>query len=497
MGSKGLPALGGVQGQSPWPFFLLVFLTCVRLAVAAWTPLAPDEAYYWVWSRCLAPGFVDHPPMVALWIRAGTALLGNTELGVRLLGPLATAAGTVLLWRAAEDLLPGRRAGLPAAVLANATLLFGAGAATMTPDTPLLFFWTLALFGLGRVLATGGAGWWGLVGVAAGLAMASKYTAVLLVPSVLVWLLAVPSLRPWLRRPGPWLGVLAGLVMFAPVLGWNATHDWASFVRQGGRVGEWQPGRALQFFGELLGGQIGLATPLLAVLFGAGIVAAVRRAWRTRDPGWTLLAALLAVPSLVFLQHALGDRVQANWPSLMYPQAAIAAAGLTGGWLRLRAPAVGFGVLVTCVVWVQAIWAPARVPFPWDFTLLRLGGWASMAQGVAAQARAEGAAYVVADNYGIAAELAWHLPPDIPVLALDARWRWFALPDARGFIAGRTGLMVRSDRLADQPHLADFTQADRLGLIARARDGMVAERVRLYRVVGRAGDEPIVVLPRR
>ena len=367
----------------------------------------------------------------------------------------------------------------------------------MTPDTPLLFFWTLALFGLGRVLATGRAGWWGLVGVAAGLAMASKYTAVLLAPAVLIWLLAVPSLQPWLRRPGPWLAVLAALAVFAPVLGWNATHDWASFRpsgRQGGRLAA-RP--RLQFIGELVGGQIGLATPLLAVLFGAGIVAAVRRAWRTRDPGWTLLAALLAVPSLVFLQHALGDRVQANWPSLMYPQAAIAAAGLTAGWRRLRAPAVGLGVLLTGVVWVQAIWAPARLPFPWDITLLRLGGWESMAQGVAAQARAEGASYVVADNYGIAAELAWHLPPDIPVLALDARWRWFALPDGGGFITGRTGLMVRSDRLADQPHLADFTQAERLGLIERARDGMVAERVRLYRVVGRAGAEPVVFMPRR
>ena len=458
--------------------------------------MAPDEAYYWVWSQALAGGYADHPPMVALWISAGTAILGDTELGVRVLGPLATAAGTVLLWRAAEDVLPGRGAGLPAAVLANATLLFGAGAATMTPDTPLLFFWTVCLFGLGRLLATGRAGWWILIGVSAGLAAASKYTAVLLAPSVLVWLLAVPSLRPWLRRPAPWLGVLAGLAVFAPVLAWNGAHDWVSFVRQGGRVGDWQPGRALQFVGELLGGQIGLATPLLAVLFGAGFVVALRRAWGQRDPGWTLLAALLAVPSLVFLQHALGDRVQANWPSLLYPQAAIAAAGLAGGWRRLRVPAVGLGFLLTGLIWVQAIWAPLRLPFPYDITLLRLGGWDSLAGAVAAAARVEAAAYVVADNYGIAAELAWHMPPEVPVLALDARWRWFDLQDATGFVDGRTGLMARSDRLADQPHGADFAVVARLGLVERARDGMVAERIRLYRVVGRPGSEPIVFMPR-
>jgi 4-amino-4-deoxy-L-arabinose transferase-like glycosyltransferase len=495
MGAKDSLSLGEVRKQIHWLFFLVVILTVFRLVVAGLTPLAPDEVYYWVWSKALAFGYPDHPPMVALWIRAGTALLGDTELGVRLLGPLATAVGTVLLWRAAEDLLPARGAGLPAAVLANATLLFGAGAVTMTPDTPLLLFWTLAMFGLGRLLATGRAWWWGLVGVAAGLAMASKYTAVLLAPAVLVWLLAVPSLRPWLRRPAPWLGALAALAVFAPVLGWNATHDWVSFVRQGGRVGDWRPDRALQFVGELLGGQIGLATPLLAVMFGAGFVVALRRA-RTRDPGWTLLAALLAVPSLVFLQHALGDRVQANWPSLLYPQAAIAAAGLPGRWRRLRAPAVGLGFLLTGLVWVQAIWAPARLPVPWDITLLRLAGWEGMAQDIAAKARTEGADYVVADNYGQAAELAWHLPPDIPVLALDARWHWFDLPDAIGFVAGRTGLMVRSDRLADQPRMADFDHLERIGWVDRARGGMLAERVRLYRVVGHKGVESIVFMPR-
>jgi hypothetical protein len=116
----------------------------------------------------------------------------------------------------------------------------------------------------------------------------------LLLPGVVVWLLAVPGLRPWLGRPWPWLAaVIAGLV-FAPVVAWNAGHGWVSFLKQGGRAGDWQPVRALQFLGELLGGQIGLATPGIALLLGAGIVLAVRRAIArepgVREPGWTLLA---------------------------------------------------------------------------------------------------------------------------------------------------------------------------------------------------------------
>ncbi|HEY5300664.1 MAG TPA: glycosyltransferase family 39 protein, partial [Acetobacteraceae bacterium] len=89
----------------------LLALTLVRLAIADLAPLAPDEAYYWVWSRALAPGYLDAPPMVALWVRAGTALAGDGALGIRLLGPLSGALGSILLWDAAERLLPGRRAG--------------------------------------------------------------------------------------------------------------------------------------------------------------------------------------------------------------------------------------------------------------------------------------------------------------------------------------------------------------------------------------------------
>ena len=67
----------------------LLALTILRLTLATTIPLAPDEAYYWLWSRHLQPGYYDHPPMVALFIRAGTLLAGPTAFGIRLLGPLS------------------------------------------------------------------------------------------------------------------------------------------------------------------------------------------------------------------------------------------------------------------------------------------------------------------------------------------------------------------------------------------------------------------------
>ncbi len=479
-----------------WAGIALAALTVARFAVAALMPLAPDEAYYWVWSRSLAPGYLDHPPMVALWIWLGTALGGDTAFGIRLLGPVSGALGTLLLLRAGDDLLPGRNAGLTAAILLNATLLFGVGAVTMTPDTPVLFFWTLTLFALARLVATGQGGWWLLAGLGIGLSLASKYTGFLLAGGAAVWAIATPSIRPWLWRWQPWTGALLALAVFAPVLLWNADHGWASFSKQGGRAGVFDLSRAPQYLGELVGGQAGLATPVIFVLCVAGTGFAVRRAL-SGTAGWTLLVALTVLPLLIFVQHALGDRVQANWPAIIYPAAAIAAAGLPGRWQRAMRPAAILGLLLTVIAWTQATFAPVPLPMRLDPTLLRLGGWAGLTAEIEAARVRTGAGFVVSDNYGHAALMALLLPRDVPVYAIEERWRLFDLPDARAAVSGRTGLLLRSARRDDAPTPDDWSAISRLGTLDRARNGMTAESFRLYRVTGRTppGPEPIAVLP--
>ena len=56
----------------------ILALVALRLAAAAWTPLTFDEAYYWMWSKHLAGGYYDHPPGVALVIRLGIMIAGDT-----------------------------------------------------------------------------------------------------------------------------------------------------------------------------------------------------------------------------------------------------------------------------------------------------------------------------------------------------------------------------------------------------------------------------------
>lgn len=480
----------------------LVLLTLLRFVVAAWAPLSPDEAYYWVWSRALAPGYLDHPPMVALWIRAGTWLAGPGAIGVRLLAPIAAALGSVLLVKAARDLLPeragGLRAGLLAAGLMNATLLFGVGAVTMTPDTPLLFFWTAVLWALGRLLRTGNGTWWLAAGAAVGMALCSKYTALLLPLAVALWLVADPVARRWVRRPEPWAGLLVAALLFLPTVLWNARRGWPSFAKQGSRVWAWDPAGVARHIGELIAGQVGLATPVVFLLCAAGIGLAIGRMLRERDPAWSLLAATAIVPAMVFLEHALGDRVQANWPAIVYPGAAIAAAGLAGRfWSRLTVPAIGLGLVITFAVYLQAVAAPLPLPRRYDPTLMRLGGWENLAHRIEAARLQDGARYVAVESYGEAALLARLLPPEVPVIGIDPRWALFSLPDGHTVTDDAVGLLVQSARRATPPDPPEWASIVEIGTVERNRNGVTAEAYRLYHVIGARISMPEVLLPKR
>jgi 4-amino-4-deoxy-L-arabinose transferase-like glycosyltransferase len=485
-----------------WPI-ALVALTALRLAVAATAPLAPDEAYYWVWSRALAPGYLDHPPMIAFWIAAGTALLGDTALGVRLLGPLGAAVGSVMLWDAGRRLFDAR-AGLAASLLLNATLLLGVGAVTATPDTPLLLFWVAALWAVVRAEKSGDGRWWLLVGLFAGFALLSKYTAALLGLGLALWLMF--SARHWLSTRWPWLGGAVALLCFAPVLWWNVEHDWVSFAKQGGRVGDSQ-GLQLRYLAELLGSQIGLATPLVFGLCVAGTALAVRR-WR--DPRHALLAALILPGAVLFLWQALGERVQGNWPAILYPAAALAAGALASRWTR---SAAGLGFAITAAVYVQASLAPLPLQLPrrYDPTLIRMGGFDALAAEIAARRPAA----VVGDDYALISTLAFRLPSGIEVWAAGERWEWFDLPRflpptpplptdqawrARHvWIVGADPpsapiLFIRSARRGDTRPEGMFATITDGPVLVRGRGGIEAERYGLHAV--EAPQVPLSRLPR-
>src|ERR1700761_7342797 len=239
-------------------------LVALRLVSATWTPLTFDEAYYWMWSKHLAFGYYDHPPGVALVIRLGTMIAGDTALGVRLISILLALPMSYAVYRAAEILFGGQHVAANAAILLNVTLMAAVGTLIVTPDSPLLVASSFVLFFLAKVLESGRGAWWLAVGAAVGLALLSKYTAMFFGPAILIWLISVPKLRRWLYSPWLYLGGLVALAIFSPVILWNADHQWVSFIKQLGRsqIDHFTPA----FIAELIPTQVAFATPLVSIL---------------------------------------------------------------------------------------------------------------------------------------------------------------------------------------------------------------------------------------
>src|ERR1700754_1232268 len=299
-------------------------LVPLRLVAAACTPLSFDEAYYWTWSKALAGGYYDHPPMVALVIRAGTDIAGDTAFGVRLVSILLALPMSYAVYRSAAILFGGVRVAATAAVLLNVTLMASVGTLIVTPDSPLLVAASFVLLALAKVLETSRGVWWLAVGAAVGFALLSKYSALFFGPAILIWLLVAPKPRRWLRTPWPYLGGLLAFAIFSPVLIWNAEHHWVSFLKQisgRARVEDFRPSYLL----ELVPAQIAFATPLVFMLGAMGLHALARLKTGAQSSR-ALVNAMFWTITAYFVWHSLHARVEANWFAPVYPAFAVAAA---------------------------------------------------------------------------------------------------------------------------------------------------------------------------
>jgi 4-amino-4-deoxy-L-arabinose transferase-like glycosyltransferase len=404
---------------------LALGLTALRLLVGGELHLTEDEAYYRLWAQHLQLGYFDHPPMIAWWIRAGTLAVGDSPLGVRLFAALASGLNTWLVGDLARRLGADRKTAFRAALWFNATLTVCLGGMLATPDAPASLFWTITLWMLAAAWRSGRAGWWVAAGVAAGLGVLSKYSALFLAPGVVLWLLLVPGGIAALRRPGPWLAVVAAGALFSVNIAWNAQNHWESFTKQFGRVAP--EGFSPAHVAEFLATQFLLLTPLIAIFAGIGMW----RAWRARSSpagAQLMLPVATSAPFAAYLLiHSLHDRVQGHWPAPLFGALAMSAAfaapsgeTLRAAAARLFTPLMGFaasGVLLIAMV------SPISLLGPSDPTQA-LRGWPEFAREVEALRQRHGATWVGTESYGVFAQLANEDTITTPLLEVIERDRY-------------------------------------------------------------------------
>jgi 4-amino-4-deoxy-L-arabinose transferase-like glycosyltransferase len=477
-----------------WAISGSIALLVLQAFAARRLELTFDEAYYTLWSRGLAFGYLDHPPMVAIVIRGSTTLFGSSELGVRALSLVLVGALPALIALVAWRLFRSAETAALAVLMWIAMPLVLAGAVFVSPDAPLVVFWTLGLAALVELWRTGKARWLLAVGLALGLALQSKFTAAFFAAGVALALAMTPSLRRWLVSPASAGALLIAIAAFAPFVGWNVEHGWATFFKQLGRAPPhgFEPYYVL----ELLAGQIGLMNP---PVFAALVAAVAAVPWRTRPaPGSRgearrILLSTIAPAAIYFTVHALHDRVQGNWLAPLFPACAILAADWVAGARRngavglkgavaksaLWAAPLGFGVMA--LAFVQA--TTGLIQLGAADPTARLGGFRELAHDLDFEARAEKAAYVLTQGYALTSLMTYYGDPAIAIVQPEQRIRWIFEPAPPESLFVAPGLALgEAGRRFDLILKMRFRSVEPAGLIERRRADDLLGTYELYRV---------------
>lgn len=447
-------------------------LLLIRCALAPFVVLTPEEAYYWMYSKHPALSYLDHPPMVAWMIRAGAALFGDSEFGVRFGTLLLTVGATWLCYRLTADWC-GRRAGWVAALLFSIAPLFFAAGFLAMPDAPLGFFWLLTLLAVTRAVRRDSLSWWLLAGAATGLAFLAKYPAALLVAGAFLFLLSDRRGRLQLVRPGVWLALGVAILVAGPTLWWNAAHDWASFRFQFGRRLDQHGGvNPLQALASL-GIQLLALSPLVFALVVVAIALGFRRLRRDAVGRWRF-AICFSVPWLaVCVYHGLFSEVRMNWAipaylSLLPVMATLLRARRLPFLRRLAPPRsqrllAGYaGVLLVANVLLAIFitgWMPL-VPTPSAFVRWDELGHAAEVAEEAFHQETGSEPFILADGrYNLASELGFYMrdPGDdgdwrdvIPLgAAIGGGLSFVYWRDAAAFL-GRNAIFISTDAKASK-----------------------------------------------
>jgi 4-amino-4-deoxy-L-arabinose transferase-like glycosyltransferase len=478
---------------------VIAAMTIMRGVYAGLLDLRTDEAYYWTWSKENVLSFLDHPPMIAWFIRFGTAIFGDTNFGVRFAGLLAMLATQLLLADIVCRVTREVRAVAAVVLMMEASLYYGLLMTKVSPDVALVPFVTAMAWALVRLAESHDGRWWLAAGVFAGLALLSKLTVVLLLPAVIGFML-VPDWRGrWLRSPYPWAAVLIALLLFLPVVIWNMQHDWASFRFQAVRATaphQW----SLRTFGEFIGLQFGLVGFVLLPVVLTAVALTAWRGFRRRDAVAILLSGAVLVPFIYFLWKSLSLRIGDTWPNLIWPFGfAAAAINLTllrkEGWrasfvemsFRWMKVAIVSGIAFVVAVFFYYIASPFNFIGRTD-PIGGEAGFEAVVRRTEAELQKTGATWIATTDYRTYAMMRWFFNNRVPVLQINERARYldFRVPDMN-LIRGHTGLYVAREP-DNNPSIALWAsipaRREPLESVDRVWRGVVMDRYAIEKFTG-------------
>ncbi len=284
--------------------FVISFI--IKLCLAWLLPVTLDEYYYFIWGKFPSLSYFDHPPMVG-WIMMLSQNLTSFGEGAIRWPFILLSHFTLLIWTVI--LRPQIQSKKLSWFLIIALLnpLWGLGAVIATPDIPLVFFWSLAIYFALEVLSKNRLTDYVGLGLSLGLGFLSKYQIVLFLPCIFLVIVQQRNLKKFLNYK-TLISIFIAALTCSPVFIWNYYNDWSSFSFQ------WEHGMAAKYWKwsfpiEYVFTQVLLALPPFLLFFFNK-----NSNWK-KDP----LLPFMVFPFLFFLYSSFKGRVEANWVIMSFP----------------------------------------------------------------------------------------------------------------------------------------------------------------------------------
>lgn len=457
-------------------WFVGMFLLLTALNVLTiWTSpldLSPDEAHYAEWSKRIDWAFYSKGPAIAVLIRAGTMLFGDSTFGVRLPACLCFAFFSALFYLFLRQ-LAGSRPALAAWLAMRAVPLFAQTGVVITTDAPAAVFWLVAVICAHRALVEEEPPYWVGFGAAVGLGMLAEYEVGILYPSVFLLMFLTPHLRRHLIHPAFIAGGIVCFFAVFPLLKWNADHGWINVTHNaryllGEKLVRFEP----IHFGRLVVEQVVYVGPIVL----AGILLALWvgvKEWKQDDRVSGLLLFTAAPLGMLICVLSFFNPVYANWTIPVYISGLLLLAYLVANY-RIVSTRVSSlirpGILLSACITGLAHLAFFGVDLGIHPSLLPTGklfGWSELTRSVdenVEKVRRETghAPFVLTTDYQIASEISFYSKSASPVLCTHpgaGRMNQYDIWGGLDAMRGRSAIVISqdpADEVALQPRFAEL-----------------------------------------
>ncbi|MEQ7802265.1 glycosyltransferase family 39 protein [Pedobacter sp. ASV1-7] len=388
--------------------YMLAGILLIRLLSIGIMGPMPQDAYYFFYSEHLDLSYFDHPPGIAYILWLFTSIFGKNVIAIKLADSIVTMLTVFFFYKLSRSFYEPERA-LKSVLLFFTTLMVTVLSLVSTPDTPLLLFWTIALYLLHKAIFLQKNVYWIWAGIAMGLAFDSKYSGMFLPVGMILFLLLSIHHRKSLFTIWPWLSCLFFILTISPVLFWNFENNFASFRFQGEERMQsastfiFQPKNLL----GLIGHQSAILGPFIFVFLLYGLYRLIKKyknKWNELSAEKLFLLCFFLPVFLLFLGISLVYWVKLNWMMPAYISGIIwVSQYITFKWLKIQ---VVFSFIIHILLAIEVLFYPFAVRS--DDTWF---GWKELSDQVTAIEKRYPVDFIFsADSYKTAAELNLFMP---------------------------------------------------------------------------------------